>query len=351
MANIIVLSATSQPRFIEEGKKRGHTVHVIRPDDFVINFDREGGAKLFVKDENFARRRYDAVIPRLGGQTLYGTFVLRYLLEYSGIFSTATPQGILNAADKGITALELNLNKFRQPLTTTVKGPDDFKFLVQSVAGLPAILKNVKGSQGKGIYLMETPRASAITFSNLRQQNLQMVLQEFIETSTREGESKNDLRIFVVGGKVAAAMKRHANEDDIRSNVTLSGKGEAVELTSEEIKMAVDAAKCLGLGVAGVDIARNMKEGGRPYIIEVNSNPGLKIEGLTGKNVVSEIINYVEEELEKRKFRQPQLPEQGERVNVTALSFSDFKSHTKEVSEQQKVFFEMIKNYKSRHGI
>ena len=105
-------------------------------------------------------------------------------------------------------------------------------------------------------------------------------------------ESKGkDIRAFVVGDRVVAAMRRTAQGQEFRSNVHRGGSAEAVDLPDEYRETAVRAAQILGLQVAGVD----MLEGADgPQIMEVNSSPGLEgIESCTELDVAGAVIDYI----------------------------------------------------------
>jgi len=112
------------------------------------------------------------------------------------------------------------------------------------------------------------------------------LVQEFI------GEAKGaDLRCFVVGDRVVAAMQRHAAPGDFRANLHRGGKAGLAELSPAETDMAVKAAKFLGLGVAGVDLLRSRRG---PLLLEVNSSPGLEgIEAASGVDIAGVILDHV----------------------------------------------------------
>ena len=119
------------------------------------------------------------------------------------------------------------------------------------------------------------------------------LVQEFIKES-----AGSDIRCFVIGDKVVAAMKRQGPEGEFRSNLQAGGVAHPVKITPKERIMAVQAAKVLGLKVAGVDLIRSARG---PLVLEVNSSPGLKgIEGATGKNVADAIIEFIEKDIIKK---------------------------------------------------
>jgi len=114
-----------------------------------------------------------------------------------------------------------------------------------------------------------------------------ILIQRFIEESNGE-----DIRIFVVGNKIVASMKRTSEVGEFRSNVHRGGHTEMIKPTGKEQYIALNAVKYLGLGVAGVDLIRSRKG---PLLIEVNASPGLQgIEGATGVNIAGAIVSFVE---------------------------------------------------------
>ena len=123
-----------------------------------------------------------------------------------------------------------------------------------------------------------------------------MLVQEFIEES-----AGTDLRCFVVGEKVVAAMERRAAKGEFRANIHLGGTGHKVKITPEERKISVAAAKVCGLKVCGVDIIRS-HEG--PRVLEVNASPGLEgVEGATKKDIAGLMIEHIEKQVAKKKAK------------------------------------------------
>ena len=173
-------------------------------------------------------------------------------------------------------------------MPTTVFGdnPDDTVDLLSMLGPPPHVIKLNEGTQGAGVMLTEKLSASRGVIETLRGLYAHFLVQEFI------GEAKGaDLRCFVVGNQVVAAMRRQAPKGDFRSNLHRGGTAKAVKASKAEIETAVRAAKVLGLGVAGVDLIRS-KRG--PLVLEVNSSPGLEgIEAATGVDVAGRIIEHV----------------------------------------------------------
>ena len=157
---------------------------------------------------------------------------------------------------------------------------------IKRVGGAPVVIKLIEGTQGIGVLLAESTQSAASIIELLQSQKQNVLVQKFV------AESKGkDIRAFVVGDRVVAAMRRTAEGQEFRSNVHRGGSAEAVDLPDEYRETAVRATQILGLQVAGVD----MLEGANgPQIMEVNSSPGLEgIESCTELDVAGAIIDYI----------------------------------------------------------
>ena len=173
-------------------------------------------------------------------------------------------------------------------LPTTVFGdnPDDTADLLKMLGDPPHVIKLNEGAQGQGVLLAEKRSSAQGMIEAFRGLYANFLVQEFI----REARGV-DLRCFVVDGKVIAAMQRKATDGDFRANLHRGGTATAVDLTRQEVDVAVHAARVMGLGVAGVDLLRSHRG---PLVLEVNSSPGLEgIEAATGVDVAGAIIEHV----------------------------------------------------------
>jgi len=179
------------------------------------------------------------------------------------------------------------------PVTVFGDNPDDTVDLLAMLGPPPHVIKLNEGTQGSGVMLTEKPSASRSVIETLRGLYATFLVQEFVEEA--EGA---DLRCFVVGDRVVAAMRRQAPQGDFRSNLHRGGSGEADHATEIEQAVAVRAARVLGLGVAGVDLIRSRRG---PLVLEVNSSPGLEgIEKATGVDIARCIIDHVAAEAPAR---------------------------------------------------
>ena len=274
----------STRRLMEAAKKRGHEIHTYDVLRCYMNITSHN-PEIHYKGEILTG--YDAVIPRIGASvTSYGTAVLRQF-EMMGVYPLNESTAILRSRDK-LRALQLLSRKgIGMPVTGFANKPDDIQDLIKIVKGTPLVIKLLQGTQGIGVVLAETKKAAESVIESFFGLKASVMVQEFISEA-----GGSDIRCFVVGNKVVAAMKRTAQDGEFRSNLHRGGSAELVKITPAERATAVKAARTLGLNVSGVDILRSNRG---PVLMEVNSSPGLEgIENATGKDVASLIIEFIE---------------------------------------------------------
>jgi hypothetical protein len=153
------------------------------------------------------------------------------------------------------------------------------------MGGLPAVAKLLQGSQGVGVFLLETPQATNTALESMYKLKVPLKIQGFVDGKNKE------IRAIVVGDKVAVAMERTANQGSFRANISQGGSGRKIELSDADKKMCVEAARAVDLRYAGVDLMKDDK--GNSYIIEVNGNPGTKIVSITGYNHYTDLVAFI----------------------------------------------------------
>ena len=274
----------STRRLIEAAKERGHSVRVL---DVLRCYMNIASHKPTIHVRGEELEHFDAVIPRIGASvTFYGTSVLRQF-EVMGVYPLNESVAISRSRDKLRSMQLLSRRGIGMPVTGFARKPDDIKHLIKIVGGAPLVIKLLEGTQGIGVVLAETQKAAESVIEGFMGVNAEILVQEYIKEA-----GGADIRCFVVGGKVIAAMKRQAVAGEFRSNLHRGGSASLIRLTPEERSTAVRAAKIMGLNVAGVDLLRSNHG---PVIMEVNSSPGLEgIEEATGKDVASLIIQFME---------------------------------------------------------
>lgn len=282
----------SNRRIMEAARARGHEIDFIAIKNCYMDITARKPEIHYRGGEIL--KKYDAVIPRIRpAATFYGTAVLRQF-GAQGAYYLNGPVAISRSRDKLRTLQILSGQDVNIPKTAFADSPQDTKDVVEMVGGAPVVIKLLEGTQGVGVVLAETKKAAESVINAFKSLKANILVQEFI------AESKGvDLRCFVVGDKVVAAMERRAAEGEFRANIHLGGKGFNVKITPEERKMAIKAAKAMELKVAGVDIIRS-KSG--PMILEINSSPGLEgVEGATKKDIAGMMIEHIEKKLPNHK--------------------------------------------------
>lgn len=288
--NIAILSNGngnySTKRLKEEAIARGHTVKVIKYRDCYASIEQNNPTVSY-KGEDLGK--FDAIIPRIAANmTRYGTAIVRQL-ELQGIYTVSSSIAINRSRDKLRSAQIFAKSGIGIPKTVVSRNSADIDDLLEKLGGTPVIIKLARGTHGNGVVLAETKKAAKSVlqaFYLTNEDGTNILLQEFIKES-----AGTDIRAFVVGGRVVASMQRQSLDDDFRSNLHKGGEGTKIKLTEEERKMAIRAAKAMGLNVAGVDMMRSDRG---PLILEVNASPGFGIEKVTGRNVAASIIEYIE---------------------------------------------------------
>ncbi|MDB5186646.1 MAG: rimK [Candidatus Saccharibacteria bacterium] len=282
----------STKRLKEEAIKRGHEVTIIKYRDCYASIEQNNPTVSY-KGEDLTK--FDAIIPRIAANmTRYGTAILRQL-EMQGIYSTSSSIAISRSRDK-LRSMQLMAKAgIGIPKTVVSRNTTDIDDLLEQLGGMPVIIKLARGTHGNGVVLAETKKAAKSVlqaFYLTNDDGTNILLQEFVKES-----AGTDIRAFVVGSRVVASMKRQSLDDDFRSNLHKGGEGTTIKLTEEERKMAIKAAKAMGLNIAGVDMMRSDRG---PLILEVNASPGFGIEKVTGRDVASAIIEYVEMNAKRR---------------------------------------------------
>jgi ribosomal protein S6--L-glutamate ligase len=278
----------SNQRIMEAGEERGHEMIFLNIQQCYMKLDSSnpevryrGGSSL---------NNLDAVIPRIRPNlTFYGCALVRQF-ESLGIFSANGSEAIGKSRDKLFSSQLFSQNGIQIPITGFAKSPLDTTDLINMVNGAPLIIKLLEGTQGKGVVMAENAKAAESVINAFKSLQANILVQEFI----KEAGGK-DIRCFVIDGKVVASIQREAAKGEFRANLHQGGTASVVKITGEEKKLAVKAAKVLGLQIAGVDIIRSNKG---PLVLEVNSSPGLEgIEQSTGKDIAAMMISAVEGQL------------------------------------------------------
>lgn len=277
----------STRRLVEAAKQRGHDVRVLDTLKFSISVEGRDPS-LYFRSKRLSA--YDAVIPRIGASmTFFGCAVVRQF-EQMGVFTLNNSHAITVSRDKLRAMQVLSRHDIGMPATEFAKSHSDIMPAIERLGGAPVIIKLIEGTQGIGVILADSNKIAEAIVETLHGVRQNVLVQKFVAESRGK-----DVRAFVIGDKVVAAMRRSATGGEYRSNVHRGGSTQALQLEPAYEATAVRAAQILGLRVAGVDMLEG-KDG--PQIMEVNSSPGLEgIEGATGIDVAGAIIEHLQEQV------------------------------------------------------
>lgn len=282
----------STKRLIEAIKQRGHEGLVIDHLNCDIVMD-DKGPTIYYKGEKLTN--IDAVIPRIGASvTFYGTAVVRQF-EMMKVFSAVDSLAITRSRDKLRSLQILSRSGIRMPKTAFTNFSKEDNKLMKHIGEAPVVIKLLEGTQGLGVMLAETEKAAKSVIEAFESLKTRVILQEFIKEA-----GGADIRAFIVNGKVVGAMKRQGKEGEFRSNLHRGGEANIIKLSPTERSTALNAAKSMGLAIAGVDMLQSQRG---PMVLEVNSSPGLEgIEKATGVDIAGKIIEYIEQSISKKSL-------------------------------------------------
>lgn len=286
----------STKRLKEEARLRGHEVKIIKYKDCYAGIEQSNP---IVHYHGEKLEGFDVVIPRIASyMTRYGSAIVRQF-EMQGVFTTTSSIALVRSRDKLRSMQLLARAGVGIPKTVFSRGvTTDIEDLIDGLGGTPVIIKLARGTHGNGVVLAETQKAAKSVlqaFYVMDDDGTNILLQEFVKES-----AGTDIRAFVVNGKVVASMKRQSLDDDFRSNLHQGGQGTAIKLSDEERKVAQKAARAMGLSICGVDMLRSNKG---PLVLEVNASPGFGIEKVTGRNVAGAIMDYIEQNANRKRKR------------------------------------------------
>lgn len=284
-------SLYSNKRILEAGEEHGHEMRFINIRHCFMDINASEPGIHYRGGE--VLRDLTAVIPRIKPtMTFYGCAVIRQF-EALGTFCLNDSASIARSRDKLRSLQLLSGDNIPMPITGFAHSPVETAEIIKMVGGAPLVVKLLEGTQGKGVVLAETNKAAESVINAFKSLQANILVQEFI----KEAQGR-DIRCFVIDGKVVGAIQRQAAAGDFRANLHLGGTASLVKITTEERRIAVQAAKVMGLKVAGVDLIRS-KDG--PKVLEINSSPGLEgIEDVTGKNVAGMMIECIERSVRRQ---------------------------------------------------
>jgi ribosomal protein S6--L-glutamate ligase len=291
---VVILSRNaslySTRRLKEAGQRRGHDVRVI---DYLRCYMNITSVEPTIMFQDELLRGVDAVVPRIGvSHSTYGAAIVRQF-EITGVFCANGSEAIVRSHDKLRCLQILAECGLGLPATGFAHSSKDLDALIRSVGGAPLVVKLLNRNSSIGAILVESRQAAGSVIEAFQGLDAESLVQQFVQESA--GRS---LRLFVVGGRVVAAIERSAPAGEFRSNLHRGARAQRVQLTSVERRVAVQAAHALDLRVAGVDMLRSRFG---PLVIGINASPELEIiEGTSRVDVAERIFRYIERSVGKR---------------------------------------------------
>ncbi len=278
----------SNKRIMEAGKALGHQMVFLDVKQAYMKFDAKE-PQIRYRGGNVIDE-FDAIIPRIKPSITFYACALIRQFDSMGTYCLNSAEAITQSRDKLLATQIFAKNDIQIPITGFANSPLDTKDLIKMVNGAPLIVKLLESTQGKGVILAETNKAAESVINAFKSVNTNILVQEFIKEANGQ-----DIRCFVINGKVVAAMQRQAEKGEFRANIHQGGQASKIKITTEERKLALKAAKVLNLPIAGVDLIRSNKG---PLLLEVNSSPGLQgIESATGLDIAHMMIKSIEKKL------------------------------------------------------
>ena len=283
----------STRRLLEAAGQRGHEVKIV---DTLRCYMNMATAKPSIHYRGERLDDFDAVIPRIGASiTFYGTAVVRQF-EMMGVYAVNESVAIARSRDKLRSMQLLARRDIGLPVTGFAHTADDIPDLINMVGGAPLVVKLLEGTQGVGVVLCETRKAAESVIEAFFGIDVDIMVQEYIAEA-----GGADVRCFVIGDRVVAAMRRQAKPGEFRSNLHRGGSAKTTRISPAERRTAVAAARAMGLNVAGVDLIRSNHG---PLVLEVNSSPGLQgIEEASDVDVAGLVIEFIERHARPGKTR------------------------------------------------
>lgn len=272
-------------RLLQAAKTKGIELEVLTANQFELVVTRDDKKSILIDDKQ--TQIPDFVIPRLGSNTTYYALAVIRQLEHLGVYICNGSEAIESVKDKLRMHQLLAHSNLPTPKTMLVKFPIEIS-VVRREINFPLLIKNVTGTEGAGINLCESEDhfidVMELVYSHNNKANI--ILQEFIQSSRGQ-----DLRVFVLGGRVVGCMRR-SSSTSFKANYSRGGKVESFELTSEIEWLATETAKLANLDIAGIDL---LFDGAGFKICEANSAPGFEgMEQVVGKCIAEDVLDYIE---------------------------------------------------------
>lgn len=258
--------------------------------------DLENNKSLYYNNKKI---NLDVIVPRISSSTTINQFLfainaMDYIRNYTNIPLINYTKGMLISNDKFWQSEYVASHGYRIPKTIFVSNKNEINNSLKEFNKYPLIVKNQYGSEGTGVALVESERSARSVISSMIVNYNGAIVQEYLPV-----ESGQDLRVYVVGGKVVKGIIRTAAKGDFRANVTsLGGRKKSFKPDKELRRMAIEIANIVGLEITAVDF---MQHNGKYYFLEINKNPGTKNDIKTAETIFQYIIERGKKKIKSAK--------------------------------------------------
>lgn len=271
-------------RLLEAAKSKNIELQVFAPHQFDLIVSRDDSKSILVDGKPTPTP--DFILPRQGSCSTYFSLAIIRQFERMKVYTCNSSKAIETVMDKMHMHQLLAESDLPTPKTMLLKFPINAEAVKREI-GFPIVIKNITGTEGKGIYLCQTEEEFVDLMELIRSNNhnTNIILQEFIKKS-----SGKDLRVFVLGGRIVGCMQR-TSDKSFKANFSRGGSVMPYQVTPEIEWLATETARLVNLDVTGIDLLFD-EEGYK--ICEANSSPGFKgLEQVTGRNIAEQILDYI----------------------------------------------------------
>jgi len=299
--NLVILSNDIENNTVKKIKssatKKGFNVYCFEPLKLTIK-SLDNGLFQFLNENKKGpslSRDNTVILSRRG--VLEGTHTknIIFQLEKNNFFCINSLESMEICENKYLTTMQLSNNGIPVPRTTLLPDEEAIDKALKQIGGkFPLVIKLLSGTQGIGVSVVDSYSSLKSVYQTIRKldNKAEILIQEMIS-------SDYDLRIHVlVNSKEASiigAMRRNKVKQDFRTNFSLGATTQKVKLSEEIIEIAKKAASVVGCIWCGVDIIIDKKTG-KPYVLEVNSSPGIEgIEKTTGISMSDQLVSFLED--------------------------------------------------------
>jgi ribosomal protein S6--L-glutamate ligase len=280
-------------RLAQAARLRGSRVRILDPLQVEMHLDDTAPSAFYQRRK---LGRTDVVIPRIAPSIqAYGLAVVNHY-SMMGVPTLNDADGIAVSRNKMRTLQLLSASGVHVPPTVMAASASDLKAMVELVGGVPVLIKLLTASERPGVMVCESLQSMEAALEAVLSMGHNLLVQRYVHR-----KRERDLRALVVGDQAVAWVERRPRPGRLLHTLARGAQLKAVRVPAALDRMAVEAARIVGLDVAAVDI---LEASGGPMVFDVNSSPGLQgLENATGKDLALPIIGRAEELARSRPGR------------------------------------------------